>query len=330
VRVCGVIYGLSVLMGLGSLGWAQDVERPSVVDASKDDTPTKKEQRWRVGTIVTAGSASSGIVGTVTIPREWPEQQVRVVGEDLSRGVEIAYQTVKDVAKQDVARQMRVSIPRLATGEQAKAVLTFEVKLGWRPPGDTSVYVVPDAKKMDRQMRLYVLPSPYIESNDPEIKALAEKVGADKKDAWSRVEAIYDFVREKVKYEKNCPLKGAVDALKDGTGDCNELSGLFIAICRASKVPARTVRVPGHVYPEFYLEDDKGQGRWFPCETAGTRSFGDLLVPRPILQKGDNLSLRNLQTKRMESYRFVPENLAIRNFQQGGEPKLRLICEPAN
>ena len=46
--------------------------------------------------------------------------------------------------------------------------------------------------------------------------------------------------------------------------------------------PARTVRVPGHVYPEFYLLDEDGKGRWFPCQVSGTRDFGDVLTSPEI------------------------------------------------
>ena len=84
-------------------------------------------------------------------------------------------------------------------------------------------------------------------------------------------------------------IKGALAALKDGTGDCEELTSLFIAICRAADVPARTVWVPGHCYPEFYLLDEKGEGHWFPCQAAGTREFGGITETRPVLQKGDNI-----------------------------------------
>ena len=66
------------------------------------------------------------------------------------------------------------------------------------------------------------------------------------------------------------------------------MSSLFVAICRADGIPARLVRVPGHCYPEFYLLDRDGKGRWFPCQAAGTRAFGGMPDPRPILQKGDN------------------------------------------
>ena len=135
--------------------------------------------------------------------------------------------------------------------------------------------------------------------------------------------------RQKVQYAKDSALKGALAALRDGTGDCDELTSLFVAICRAGGIPARTIRVPGHCYPEFYLLDSKGQGQWFPCEAAGTRSFGEIRVAKPILQKGDNLRVRNAQTRRVESVRFLPETLVVRSFRPGNEPKLKLICQPA-
>ena len=77
-------------------------------------------------------------------------------------------------------------------------------------------------------------------------------------------ELIYDHVRDNVEY-RNGRLKGALAALRDGHGDCEELSSLFIAVCRANKIPARTIWVPNHCYPEFYLVDQDGEGqgqRW--------------------------------------------------------------------
>ena len=110
----------------------------------------------------------------------------------------------------------------------------------------------------------------------------------DQEKAWDHVEAIYDWVRKKVKYQ-NGPLKGALAALKDGTGDCEELSSLFIAICRAAGIPARTVWVPGHCYSEFYLVDDEGKGRWFPCQSAGKREFGGISETAADPAKGRQL-----------------------------------------
>ena len=314
--------GWILLMAVAGPVLAQLATAPEAADEAE----TGQVQRWKIGMIVTAGaSPCSGIVGTLAVPTEWPEQKVRVVSQELSRGVSVRYRNVEDAA-----RQMTVSIPRLAAGQEAKAIVTFEVSLGWpRPATDTSGYKLPDPKKLDFKMRQYLRPSQYIESDDTSIKVLAEQVGVKEPDAWGRVETIYDWVREKVQYDKDSPLKGALAALRDGTGDCDELTSLFVAICRAGEIPARTIRVPGHCYPEFYLLDAKGQGQWIPCEAAGTRSFGEIRVPKPILQKGDNLRVRNAQTRRVESVRFLPETLVVRSFRPGNEPKLKLICQPA-
>jgi len=69
------------------------------------------------------------------------------------------------------------------------------------------------------------------------------------------------------------------------------MTGIFVALCRASNIPARCVWIPEHCYPEFYLEDPKGEGHWFPCQVAGDRQFGQMHDYRPILQKGDRFKI---------------------------------------
>ncbi len=108
--------------------------------------------------------------------------------------------------------------------------------------------------------------------------------------------------------------------LNDKTGDCEELTSLFIALCRASKIPARTVWVPEHCYPEFYLVDDDGKGHWFPCQAAGTRCFGGIPELRPILQKGDNF--KDPERPR-ERQRYVSEFL--KGSGGAGKPTVKFI-----
>ncbi|HPP52888.1 MAG TPA: transglutaminase-like domain-containing protein [Thermoguttaceae bacterium] len=292
--------------------------------SAEPNLPVRKTtQQWRFGFVIQAVGNCSSLNGAITIPTDWPEQSVRILKEDISPGVKIRYQMVEGAG-----RQMMFNIARLEKGAEAKAILTLEVQIGWPEPGDTSELRAPDPKKISPSLRPYLQPSPLIESNDPEIKALAERIAKEHKEAWSLAEALYDWVRQHVQYEKDSPLKGARAAMKDGTGDCDELTALFIALCRANNIPARTVRVPGHVWAEFYLEDAKGEGRWFPCEVAGTRSFGQILVPKPILQKGDAMKARNPRTRQTEVVRFLPETLVVSHFQPGAEPQLKLVCEP--
>lgn len=299
----------------------------------KEDTPLTSKpgetslQRWRVGMVLTAeGSAFRRIVGAVTVPMDWPDQKVRIVEEDLSPGVQVSYQNFEGAA-----RQMVVKIGSLGANDQARAIVTFEIKRSLAAaPAETAGFTLADAKKLDRKLAIYLTPSPYIESNHPDVKKLAEQVTAKKQDAWGKVEAIYDWVRENVEFKDNQGQQpmGTLETLNAGNGDCDEMTSVFVAICRALGVPARTVRVPKHVFPEFYLLDAEGKGHWFPCQVAGTRGFGAIADPRPVFQRGDNVIASDPNTRRKTRYRFVPETLIGMPAVQGAELKLKLVCEP--
>ena len=270
------------------------------------------------------GERFQNIVGTTTVPMDWrAEQRMRVIEQDFSTG---ATATPKDF--DGAARQMVIKIESLAANEEARAILTFEIRRALPPPPDTTDgFTIP--KDLERPMERFLKPSPYIESNHPEVKKLAEQITAEKSKAWDKAEAIYDWVREHVEFEDNRheAAKGTLQTLNDGTGDCDEMTSVFVAVCRTAGIPARMVRVPDHVYPEFYLLDPKGIGHWFPCQAAGTRAFGGIPDGRPILQKGDNIKAVDPKTKKATSYRILPDNLTGVPAVQGGHLKFRRICE---
>lgn len=275
-------------------------------------------QQYKAGIIVSAGSAPCvGIVGVAPVPIDWDEQHVRIVNEDISASVrEIQYRDLEGGV-----RQMVISVPYLAPGEEARAVVTFEVtRHTLLPPGETSTLVIP--RKIDRATRVYLGPSPGIETRQAQIKKVTKDILAqhEEDDAWHQVEALYDWVRANVTYKAET-FKGAAAALKSKVGDCEDMSSLFIALCRVSGVPARTVWVPGHCYPEFYLEDPAGKGHWFPCQAAGTRAFGEIPDKKPILQKGDNFKV----PERSDRQRYAAEYLTAR----GGKPSVKWVREDA-
>ncbi len=116
--------------------------------------------------------------------------------------------------------------------------------------------------------------------------------------------------------------KGALAALKDGNGDCEARTSVFIAICRAADIPARTVWVFGHVYPEFYLCDGKGEGHWFPCQSRGARQFGGITEMRAIFQKGDNV--RPPRNAGKEHQRLLRESFTGAASPGGGKPQVQV------
>ena len=271
-------------------------------------------QKWQVGVEVTAlGGPCRGLVGYIPVPVEWPEQIVRVLEEDISPEARVSYENISGGG-----RLMIVRIGNLPGAQTAHALVTMEVERSMvLPPENPDQFVLPDPKKMDRKISPYLGPSPLIESRNAKIRKVAEQFKNAGETPWEKVEAIYDWVRDKVEY-KNGPIKGALAALDDETGDCEELTSLFIAICRANDIPARTVWVPGHCYPEFYLEDKEGKGHWFPCQAAGSREFGGITETRPILQKGDNF---RPPWNRRERQRYLAEHLT----GAGGRPKCQFV-----
>lgn len=261
------------------------------------DNPQK--QLWRIGLrLDTNGVACNDVHATFPIPMAWPEQAVRLVGQEIDPRVD--RWSVRDLP--GGARQVVLSMPRVAAGATPEVMFELEVTrsriLGPQWSDDLTV-----PTRVDSKLKIFLGTSPYIDSTDTRIRSAArELAGQGHANAWSHVEAIYDWVREKVEYVEG-DIKNASQALRDGKGDCEELTSLFVAICRASKIPARMVWIPDHCYPEFYLEDAKESGTWFPCQAAGTRQFGSMDEYRPVLQKGDRFKV----PEKRQPVRYVAE-----------------------
>lgn len=249
------------------------------------DSP--KSQTWRVGLILHTNRVScSAVMATFPIFAPWPEQSVQLVGQHVDRHV--TGWTTRAIGAG--VRQVQLVMPYVPPASEAEMTLTFQVQrsriLG---PQETSSLQIPP--RITAETRSAMGNSPYIDTSDGRIKAAARKLAEQPADSdWQRVEQIYDWVREQVEYTEG-PIRSASQALRDGKGDCEELSSLFIAICRASRIPARVVWVPDHCYPEFYLQDQQERGAWFPCQAAGTRQFGQMDEYRPVLQKGDRFKV---------------------------------------
>lgn len=305
---------------IASGGWnvasAQFSNKPDVPAGNAAPTIDKEgSHRWEVGVRIRAvGGPCAGLFGTLPVPNDWPEQRVRIVNEDISQHVRrVKYRTIEGI------KQMLFEIPALPAGETAKALITFEIsKSSILPPEDTSTLVIP--KSVPADMRKCLGPSPYIETVNPKIKALAKELTEGKENAWQQVEALYNGIREKVKVE-NEKLKGAAATLRDEKGRYEDVTALFVACCRTIKVPARMVYVPDDAYAEFYLEDAEGKGHWFPCNVASKEpEFGSVKDQKPILQKGDNFRI----PEKKEPQAFVAEFLTGKGGT-GGRPEVEFV-----
>lgn len=311
--------------------------------------------RYQVGLSVTATrGAIRDAVGIVAVPFDCDEQEVIVTDEDISPEIDqIEYRIIDGGA-----RQMVMTIPHLPNGAEAHAILTFEVRTKSIVPIDESLSAqLVKPQKPDRDLKRYLGRSKYIHHNHSRIRRTLREIfepkpaddaaddvenedgekmalttfddeaaepdaafDADSLTAWQRVEKIYDFVQQHVEYVEG-EDQSAVEVLASGKGDCHDVSALFVALCRADKIPARMVWVHEHQYPEFCLADAEGKLHWFPCESTGMRAFGELPMPRVIMQKGDNFRV----PERREALRYASEYFIALPVGNGGKPKVEFI-----
>jgi transglutaminase-like putative cysteine protease len=208
-------------------------------------------------------------------------------------------------------KQMLITIARVNPTPELRISFTVEVER-WSITAPQQTHELKIPELVAPELRKYMGVSPYIETSNPLIVKAAAGIGATAKNDWRHVEMIYDWVRKNIRYEFDKELQGALTALRRGKGDCEELTSLFIAICRNHGIPARSVWIPGHCYPEFYLVDRGGNGYWFPAQVAGTRSFGSMPERRPVLQKGDNFRIPG----NPRAQRYVAETFIATRYSQ--------------
>jgi transglutaminase-like putative cysteine protease len=86
---------------------------------------------------------------------------------------------------------------------------------------------------------LYLLGSRYCETEALSELAWAQFAAAEP--GWPRVQAIVDYVHERLKfsYADARPTRTALEAHREGVGVCRDFAHLSIALCRCMNIPAR-------------------------------------------------------------------------------------------
>lgn len=103
----------------------------------------------------------------------------------------------------------------------------------------------------------------YLEIDNPEIRKIAESI--EEGTQLETVRNIYNYVIDNMEYTSIGRRDlGAAKALRQGKGDCTEYSDLFVALCRARGIHARScvgytvqhdVSQSRHNWAEVYLDD---------------------------------------------------------------------------
>lgn len=275
-----------------------------------------KTFEMQIGVRVTAPDGNMlGTLATTVFPTSWPEQVVEIVESQVPANFQSNFRELPGGNQQLLL--FAQLIPANSVSEALiKVRITKSHIVG---PEDTTQFRIP--KRLPRDISAYMSNSPFIEANSAEIKKIVREIDASEPlTDWKKVEAMYDWVRENIVYQRG-DMKTVREALRDRTGDCEELTSTFVALCRAARIPARVVWIPNHCYPEFYLEDAQGQGHWFPCQVAGTRNFGSMPEYLPILQKGDRFKV----PEQTEAQRYLADYLSAKKVLGRNDPQVEFV-----
>ena len=122
----------------------------------------------------------------------------------------------------------------------------------------------------------YCKSSKFWETNDIELNEIAHNLLTESgTDVLKYLQKAFTFVQENIKFRENLDRRlGAKLAIKEGKGDCDEFSDLFITLCRINRIPAR--RIIGilltdvnnfslHAWSEVYIP---AYEKWVPFDTA--------------------------------------------------------------
>lgn len=126
----------------------------------------------------------------------------------------------------------------------------------------------------EKNLRPFIEPEDFIESNDPVLIAKAQELTNGASDSWDAAKKISRWVADEIGYE--IPGGAAARNTYDlKAGDCGAHSRLFAAFCRAVGIPARVIwgcmYVPNrggafgqHGWNEVYM----GEAGWIPIDTT--------------------------------------------------------------
>jgi transglutaminase-like putative cysteine protease len=158
----------------------------------------------------------------------------------------------------------------------------------------------------DPVLRLFLGSTEYIQTAHPEIRALAEGIVGEEGNPYLKSLLIYDHVVDN--FTNSGRVNDALGTLRAGEGQCGGLTHLYIALCRASGIPARPVtgihslhegsfnwsirNFGTHMWAEIYLPSYG----WIPVDPSMGNSksrygFGVFEGDRLILSKGSNINL---------------------------------------
>lgn len=98
----------------------------------------------------------------------------------------------------------------------------------------------------DAERKLMLAATPTVQSDDEQVKALAEKIIGEEKDIHKRADLIRRWVYRNLRKTYDANASTTLEVLKTKAGDCTEHALMFVSLARAVGIPAREVGGVGY------------------------------------------------------------------------------------
>jgi hypothetical protein len=229
------------------------------------------------------GDRSEAMAST-PVPVAHPEQtiddvQIETFGCDA---------TIRELAPG--AGQLLMHAKNIAAGQIVKAIAHYKLTIAKQYHGFHQDQF-PEKQSIPTLIRNAALgESPGIQSNAGLVRKLAYDLTQGISHPWEKAESFVKWIQSNIRPQYQ-PYSSVTAAIEKKVGDCEEMSAVFVALCRAAGIPARLVWVPNHNWTEFYLTDKDDQGHWIPVHPACYHWFGWTGAHELVLQKGDRVKV---------------------------------------
>ena len=221
-------------------------------------------------------------MASTPVPMNHPEQTVdEVIIENVG-----CKAVIRELAPG--AGQLMLHAPNIVAGQVVKAIAHYKITLYKQYHGFEKDQF-PIQQTVPKSVRALALgDSPGIQTSASVVRKLASEIAYGLDHPWDQAKSFVKWIQDKIRPQYG-PYTSVLTAIEKRVGDCEEMSALFVAFCRALGIPARLVWVPNHNWTEFYLTDNEQNGHWIPVHPACYHWFGWTGAHELILQKGDRI-----------------------------------------
>ena len=137
----------------------------------------------------------------------------------------------------------------------------------------------------DTDLERFLVPESLLESDDPAIRAEAERAVGAAVGTRARAERLVRHVAALLEKKPTVSLPSASEVLRTKVGDCNEHTALYVAMARSIGIPSRIAvglaytrgAFYYHAWPEVYIDEGGGRGLWLPVDPTFNQFPADTL-----------------------------------------------------